>query len=126
MPGIGIEVAGLRKKLGPNQALDGKTPYELWYKRKPDLRHVHPFGGLVSVHVPKERRKRLDPRSWSGVMVGYELFDGGGWAGPCRQAGQNREKEIRKKMIQQRTKVDGCMLLCDGVLNRMTCWYSRE
>ena len=25
MPGIGIEVAGLRKKLGPNQALDGTT-----------------------------------------------------------------------------------------------------
>lgn len=29
------------------------------------------FGSTVYVHVPKERRKKLDAKAWKGIFVGY-------------------------------------------------------
>ena len=40
-----------------------KTPYELWTGRKPDLSHLRVFGTRAFVHVPKEKRKKFDPKS---------------------------------------------------------------
>lgn len=39
------------------------TPFELWYKRKPELSHIRIFGSDAYVHVPKEQRKKWDPKS---------------------------------------------------------------
>jgi hypothetical protein len=54
----------------PTKALDGKTPYEAWHKRKPAVSYLRVFGCLAFVkelnHVGK-----LDDRSSLGVFIGY-------------------------------------------------------
>ena len=51
--------------------LDGKTPYELWTKLKPNLSHIRIFGSEVMVHVPKEKRLKWDTKSRKHILVGY-------------------------------------------------------
>ena len=40
---------------------DYKTPFELWYRKQPDISHLRVFGCLAYVHVLKIKRKKLDP-----------------------------------------------------------------
>lgn len=47
------------------------TPFELWYKKKPDLSHIRIFGSDAYVHISKEQRKKWDPKSRKLMLVGY-------------------------------------------------------
>jgi hypothetical protein len=47
------------------------TSYEIWFGKKPDLSHLRVFGSQVFIHIPDERRKKLDPKSMEGILVGY-------------------------------------------------------
>jgi hypothetical protein len=49
-----------------------KTPYEMIKGKKPDLSHLRIIGSTAWVHIPKEKTKKLDDRSWKGIHVGYE------------------------------------------------------
>lgn len=49
----------------------GKTPYELWFKRKPKINHLRCFGSEVYIHVPKEKRRKWDSKAERGIFVGY-------------------------------------------------------
>lgn len=51
----------------------GKTPAEVWLKRKPDLNNIRIFGSKAFVHVPKEERGKLDERSRQMIMIGYTV-----------------------------------------------------
>ena len=51
---------------------DYKTPFELWYRKQPDISHLRVFGCLAYVHVLKIKRKKLDPKSKEMIFVGYE------------------------------------------------------
>ena len=56
----------------PNASIKFKTPYELWYGRKPSLNHLRIFGCTAWVHVPKESgRQKLDDKSKRMCLVGY-------------------------------------------------------
>lgn len=55
----------------PSRALNGKTPYEIWHGEQPDLSHLCVFGCPAWVHIPKEKRKKRDPKSERLVFVGY-------------------------------------------------------
>ncbi|KAG7306736.1 hypothetical protein JYU34_008164 [Plutella xylostella] len=48
-----------------------KTPYEMWFSRKPDLQHLRVFGSTVMVHIPKEKRTKWDKKSMRHILVGY-------------------------------------------------------
>ena len=50
---------------------DKLIPEELWSGRKISVRHLRPFGCKVFIHVPKEKRRKLDDRSITGVLLGY-------------------------------------------------------
>jgi hypothetical protein len=54
----------------PTKALDGKTPYKAWHKRKLVVSHLRVFGCLAFAkelnHVGK-----LNDRSMPGVFIGY-------------------------------------------------------
>jgi transposase InsO family protein len=50
----------------------GMTPWEAFFGKKPKLGHMRVFGARAFAHVPKERRRKLDPVSERGVFVGYE------------------------------------------------------
>lgn len=41
-----------------------KTPDEVWEDRKPNVRNLRASGVDVQVHIPKERRKTDDAKSW--------------------------------------------------------------
>jgi hypothetical protein len=55
----------------PTSALKGKTPYELWFKRKPDVSHLRVWGCLAYVHVQKDKRKGFSPHMEKGIFIGY-------------------------------------------------------
>eukprot|EP00983_Pelagomonas_calceolata_P035888 1123565-Pelagomonas_calceolata.AAC.1 len=48
-----------------------KNPVELFYA-KPDVTMMRTFGATAYVHTPKTLRRKLDPVSKKGFLVGYE------------------------------------------------------
>ncbi|CAB0002804.1 unnamed protein product, partial [Nesidiocoris tenuis] len=55
----------------PSRALGERTPYEVWHGEKPDLSHLRVFGCSAWAHIPKQRRKKLDPKSERLIFIGY-------------------------------------------------------
>ena len=53
------------------KSLRGKTPYECWYGRKPNVSNFRTFGSLVHVKVTGNLGK-LEDRSKEMIFVGYE------------------------------------------------------
>lgn len=48
------------------------TPYELWNGSKPGINHFQMFGSKFYVHVPKEKRHKLENTGTEMVFVGYD------------------------------------------------------
>lgn len=55
----------------PHSLLDNKTLEEACTGNKPDISHLRIFGCPVYIHVPKEKRSKLEPSVKKGVFVGY-------------------------------------------------------
>jgi hypothetical protein len=55
----------------PHQILKKITLEEAFTKEKPKIEHFRIFGCLVYLHVPKEKRSKLDPSGRKGTFVGY-------------------------------------------------------
>ena len=55
----------------PTRTLDGKTPFEAWYGKKPNVNHLRVFGCCAYTHVPKDERKKLDPKAKKCTLLGY-------------------------------------------------------
>ena len=55
----------------PNDALEGKSPFEMLTGKVPDLHHVRIFGSAVFVHVPAQLRTKFQPNSKMMILVGY-------------------------------------------------------
>lgn len=55
----------------PHSHLDNKTPEETFTRHEPDIIHLIIFGSPVYIHVPKEKRTKLEPSGRKGIFVGY-------------------------------------------------------
>ncbi|BES87361.1 Hypothetical protein NTJ_00166 [Nesidiocoris tenuis] len=55
----------------PSRALGERTLYEVWHGEKPDLSHLRVFGCSAWAHIPKQKRKKLDPKSERLIFFGY-------------------------------------------------------
>ena len=55
----------------PHRVLENKTPEELFSGKKPEVSHLRIFGCPVYIHIPKEKRTKLDPSGKKGIFVGY-------------------------------------------------------
>jgi hypothetical protein len=55
----------------PQKVLENKTPEEMFSGEKLEVIHLRIFGCPVFVHVPKEKRTKLDPSEKNGICVGY-------------------------------------------------------
>ena len=55
-----------------SSALEDKTPQEVWNGKKPSLSHLRLFGCDAYVHVPKEKRTKLDSKSEKYIFIGYK------------------------------------------------------
>ena len=49
-----------------------KTPIEAWTGKRPDLSHMRVFGCEAYMHVPVQKRRKLDPKARKCVFLGYE------------------------------------------------------
>jgi hypothetical protein len=54
-----------------HSALGFKTPKEMFTRKKPEVIHLKIFGYLVFIHIPKEKRNKLEPSGKKGIFVGY-------------------------------------------------------
>ena len=55
----------------PTKALDGKTPFQAWYGKKPNVYHLRVFGCSAYIHIPKDERNKLDPKAKKCTFSGY-------------------------------------------------------
>jgi len=55
----------------PHRAVKGKTPEEAFTGEKPEVGHLRIFGCPVFIHVPTDKRSKLDPSGKKGIFVGY-------------------------------------------------------
>ncbi|GJZ47234.1 retrovirus-related pol polyprotein from transposon TNT 1-94 [Tanacetum coccineum] len=56
----------------PSKSLDNKTPQEAWNGLKPTVSHLRVFESIAYVHVPSQRRSKLDDRSEKHVFDSYD------------------------------------------------------
>jgi hypothetical protein len=54
----------------PHSALGLKTPEEMFTGKKPEVIHLKIFGYPLLIHIPKEKRNKLDPSGKKGIFVG--------------------------------------------------------
>jgi hypothetical protein len=54
------------------QSAIGKTPYECFMRRKPDLHELKTFGCSCYIFIEKQFRKKLDARANEGIFLGFD------------------------------------------------------
>jgi hypothetical protein len=54
-----------------HSALGFKAPEEMFTGKKPEVSHLKIFGCPVFIHIPKEKRNKLEPSGKKGIFVGY-------------------------------------------------------
>lgn len=55
----------------PTKAVQNKTPIEAWSSQKPSAKHLRVFGCICYVHIPDQKRTKLDDKSEKGIFLGY-------------------------------------------------------
>ncbi|MCO5582254.1 hypothetical protein L7F22_036146 [Adiantum nelumboides] len=55
----------------PTHALQDMTPFQAYSGRKPTVSHFRVFGCSAFVHIPKEKRQKLDFKSRKLLFLGY-------------------------------------------------------
>jgi hypothetical protein len=55
----------------PHRILKDITPEESFSGKKPNVEHLRIFGCPVYIHIPKDKRKKLEPSGKKGIIVGY-------------------------------------------------------
>ena len=54
-----------------HRVLKNKTPEEVFSGKKLKVSHLIIFSCPVYIHIPKEKRTKLDPSRKKGIFVGY-------------------------------------------------------
>lgn len=62
-------------RTGPTTVED-KSPYELWFGKKPQIKHLRIIGSSCYAHVPNQKRKKLDKKAVKCRLIGYDNDDG--------------------------------------------------
>ena len=56
----------------PNSRSRDKTPIEIWFGVKPDVKHLRIFGSETYAQIPKEKRGKFDTKCYKSYTVGYK------------------------------------------------------
>jgi hypothetical protein len=57
----------------PTVVVHGMITEEKFTGKKPDVSHLRVFGCIAYVHVPHEKKSKLDPKVEKFIFVGYSL-----------------------------------------------------
>ncbi|UYV72019.1 hypothetical protein LAZ67_9001568 [Cordylochernes scorpioides] len=90
-----------------NRHNEEKTPFELWFGKRPALQHLRAIGSETFAHVPKQRRNsKLQPRATKGIIVGYSLQGRGWriWIPEKRQVGESRNCVFKEEILYKQPK----------------------
>uniref|UniRef100_A0A6V7M0T8 Integrase catalytic domain-containing protein n=1 Tax=Bracon brevicornis TaxID=1563983 RepID=A0A6V7M0T8_9HYME len=68
--GEAVMTAGYVQNLLPTRVRD-KTPFELFFDKKPDISHLRVYGCKAYAHIPKQMRLKLDNKTRECIFVGY-------------------------------------------------------
>jgi hypothetical protein len=68
--GEALVAANHLRTVSPAAGLD-RTPWELFWGKKPNVSNLRVFGATAYMHIPKEKRQKLDSHTQRGVHVGY-------------------------------------------------------
>ena len=66
-----VATAAYLRNRCPTSTFQGATPFERWFGEKPNVDHLRTFGCEVYVHVPDQKRRKLEPKAVKGLFVGY-------------------------------------------------------
>ena len=53
----------------PHKVLQNKTPEEFFSSKKLEVSHLRIFSCPVYIHIPKDKRTKLDPSGKKGIFV---------------------------------------------------------
>jgi len=56
----------------PSRSHDNISPLQHWTGKLPSIGHLRIFGSTAGVHVHREKRQKLEPKSVKDILVGYE------------------------------------------------------
>lgn len=66
------KAAALIRNMLPLKRLNGITPAELWYGKKPNIEMLRIYGSKAYAHVNEQFRSKFEPKSKQMLLVGYE------------------------------------------------------
>ncbi|BBH01567.1 multidrug resistance-associated protein 9 [Prunus dulcis] len=72
-----VNTAVYLQNRSPTSALDNSTPFEKFSGRKPGVKHLRIFGSLCYIHIPTQKRHKLEDTGEKGVFVGYGVCEKG-------------------------------------------------
>jgi len=58
-----------------------KSLFELWFNKKPTIKYLRIIGSECYVHLPKQKRRKMDKKAVKGILVGYDHFGYRVWTG---------------------------------------------
>ena len=56
-------------------AVEGRSTFELWFGKKPSIKHLKVIGTTCYAHIPEQKRKKLDKKALKCVLIGYNGDD---------------------------------------------------
>ena len=56
--------------MSPLSVLVDTNPHEVWYGKKPSVSHLKVFDCDACVHVPKEKRSKLNKKAIKCIFIG--------------------------------------------------------
>ena len=56
-------------------AFEGKSPFQLWFGKKPSIKHLKMIGTTCYAHIPEKMRKNLDKKALKYILIGYNGDD---------------------------------------------------
>ena len=56
----------------PLSPINMKSPYEMLYKEKPNVKDFKVFGSICYVHIPDSQRTKLDAKARKCIFIGYD------------------------------------------------------
>jgi hypothetical protein len=66
-----VEYVGQIQNVIPTRALPDITPHESFTGNKPNVSHFQTFGCKAYVHIPNEKRCKLNPKTIPCTFIGY-------------------------------------------------------
>jgi hypothetical protein len=70
-----IETTKYLVNMSPSSALVNMNPHEVWSGKNPLVSHLKIFGCDAFVHIPKEKRSKLDKKEGKFIFIGYKVLD---------------------------------------------------